>query len=191
MERRHRLVVAAIACSGMFVGCDSKTSSRLDAADKTIQTQAEKIEALEGRVNELESKVVMLDVSKDEYKSVTLDPSDRGFGRLDSSVGTFAVLIAQVSAHADGVRVRLQVGNLTTAAVSGGTFKAKWGPRMPKTGEKDWVKQYGSWRKSLSEKDIPFTEELRPGTWNNVNIVLPGIPQISSAISNSKSTQSR
>jgi hypothetical protein len=47
---------------------------------------------------------------------------------------------------------------------------------MPKMGEKDWPKQFASWQKSLLEKDISFTEELRPRTWNNVNLVLAGVP---------------
>jgi len=166
----------AIASFGTVTGCDSGTSGRMADSEKVIQTQAKTIEALESRVNELESKLLQLEFSKDQYKSVALDPSDQGFGRLDTSVGTFAVSIRQVSAHADGVRVRLHVGNLTTAAVNGGKFKVKWGYRMPKIGEKDWAKQYLSWQKSILEKDISFTEELRPGTWNNVNLLLPGVP---------------
>lgn len=166
----------AIASFGAVSGCDSGTPGRMAEAEKVIQTQAKTIEALESRVNELESKLLLLDFSKDQYKSVTLDPSDQGFGRLDTSVGTFAVSIQQVSAHADGVRVRLHVGNLMTAAVNGGKLKVKWGSRMPKTGEKDWAKQFVSWQKSLLEKDISFMEELRPGNWNNVNLVLPGVP---------------
>jgi len=161
---------------GAVTGCDSGASGRIAEAEKTIQMQSGKIEALETRVDDLESKVLLLDFSKDQYKSATFDPSDQGFERLDTSVGTFAVSVQQVSAHADGVRVRLHVGNLTTAAVNGGKFKVKWGSRMPKTGEKGWAKQFASWQKSLLEKETSFTEELRPGTWNNVNLVLPGLP---------------
>jgi len=175
--RLHNITLAvALSSLGAITACDSGTSSRVTEAEKTIQTQAVRIEALENRVNELDDKVLLLDFSKDQFRSVTLDPSDQGFGRLDSSVGTFAVSIQQVSAHADGVRVRLHVGNLTTAAVNGGTFKAKWGSRSPKTGEKGWAKSFAAWQKSLVEKDISFTDELRPGTWNNVSLVLPGLP---------------
>ena len=134
---QYRYLILSIAVASLVAtvnGCDPNTSNRLGDAEKAIQQQAERTEALQTRINELDSKVLQLDFSKDQYKSVTLDPSDQGFERLDSSVGTFAISIQQVSAHADGVRVRLHVGNLTTATVNGGTFKARWGSRMPKVG---------------------------------------------------------
>ena len=158
------------------MGCDSGSSARVAEAERTIQAQKGEIEALDRRLSELEIKVTVFDFTKDRYKSAALDPSDQGFDRLDTSVGSFAVSIQQVSAHADGVRVRLHVGNLTTATVNGGKFKVKWGTRGPKAEGKDWVSKYNSWEKSLLKKEISFTEELRPGTWNNVTLVLPGVP---------------
>jgi hypothetical protein len=145
-------------------------------ADRTIQVQESAIQSLETRLNKLESKVITLELEKDRYSSTTLDPSDRGFGRIDSSLGSFAVTLGEVAAHADGVRVKLQVGNLTTGTVSGGKLKVKWGSRMPKPGGEDWTSKYDSWTKSLLQKEVSFTEELRPGRWNTVSLVLPGLP---------------
>src|SRR5690606_36024394 len=121
-------------CATASSGCDSGGSARLPEVEKAAAEQTEKIDALDKRLKELEAKVFMLDFMKDRYKSATLDPAERGFDRIDSSVGSFAVSLQHVSAHADGVLVRLHVGNLTTATVSGGKFKVKWGPRIPKGG---------------------------------------------------------
>lgn len=158
----------------LTTACD--TSGRMATSEKVIQTQSKTIEALEIRINDLENRLVQLEWLKDPYNKVTLDPSDQGYGRLDTSVGTFVVSMRQVSAHADGVRVRLHIGNLTTARVSGGKFNVRWGTRMPNSGEKDWKKQFAAWQKSILSKEISFMEELRPGTWNNVNLILPGVP---------------
>jgi uncharacterized protein YoxC len=157
-------------------GCDTGTSARLTEAERTIEAQRTQIESLNQKVSELETKVFVQEMSKDQFKSATFDPSDRGFERLDTSVGTFAVSIQGITAHADGVRVRLHVGNLTTATVIGGKFKVKWGTRMPKAEGKGWAASYTGWQKSLNEKEINFLEELRPGTWNNVTLILPGLP---------------
>ena len=113
---------------------------------------------------------------RDRYKNATYDPAaGEGFSRLDTSVGSFAVSIQDVRPHADGVKVRLHVGNLTTVTIKGGTFKVKWGPRMPASEGEDWLTHYTDWEKTLKEKEVKFTDELRPGTWNNVTLTLPGI----------------
>ena len=168
--------LSVVAMAAGLVGCDSGTSDRLAEAERGIEAQGVQLESLSQRLSDLETKVFVPEITKELYKSATFDPSDRGFGRLDTSVGTFAVSIQAITAHADGVRVRLHVGNLTTATISGGQFKAKWGTRMPKMEGKGWVASYSIWQKSLSEKEINFLEELRPGTWNNVTLNLPGLP---------------
>ena len=167
-------ILAATVCGA--AACDSGSSARNLEVERTVQAQATQIQALEGRIEQLENKVAELNWLKVRFNSAIFDPSDQGFERLDSSVGTFAISIQEVSAHADGVRVRLHVGNLSTATVGGGKFKAKWGSRQPKMGEKGWISKYQAWEKSLLQKDISFTEDLRPGTWNNVTLILPGVP---------------
>lgn len=169
-------VVAALSLF-LLVGCDQNPLTKIPSIEQSVEAQNTRIEALEEKLRQAELKLFFLELSKDPYKSATFDPAaDEGFGRIDTSVGAFAVSIQEVKPHADGVRVRLHVGNLTSATVSGGTFKAKWGPRMPKAEGSAWAASYGEWQKLLQEKDAKFTEELKPGTWNNLTLTLPGIP---------------
>jgi hypothetical protein len=56
----------AIVSFGAFTACD--TSSRMAASEKAMETQAKTIEALQLRVNELETKLLLLDFSKDQYE---------------------------------------------------------------------------------------------------------------------------
>ena len=171
----HVRILSIVVVTVGLSSCDTGTPARLTETERTIEAQKTQIESLNQKVSELETKVFVQELSRDQFKSATFDPSDRGFERLDTSVGTFAVSIQGVTAHADGVRVRFHVGNLTTATVSGGKFKVKWGTRMPKAEGKGWAASYTSWQNSLSEKEINFLEELRPGTWNIVTLTLPGL----------------
>ena len=70
------------------------------------------------------------------------------------------VSIQDVKPFADGSRVRLDVGNLTTATVIGCTFFAAYGLRAP-----DNVESFGQ-RPKMRTKEIKVTKDLRPGVWN-------------------------
>lgn len=184
--KRHRVVLILLFLLSQVgvSGCEKQKDSRLDEISKTI-TEMKKdvefvrtqIESVRLEVTELRTKLDEQEIMIDEYKKASFDPAAaEGFSRLDTSVGSFAVSIQDVKPHADGVVVRLHVGNLTSARVNGGTFKVKWGPRRPPSGEKEWFKAFSDWKKNLKETEVKFTQELRPGTWNNVRLALPGIP---------------
>jgi hypothetical protein len=111
---------------------------------------------------------------------VTLDPTAREFERLDTSLGTLAVAINDVQPFADGVRVVLAVGNLTSATLRNLRIKAAWGKRPPTHETGDLGGSHGEelalWMKSLKEKTINPTQTLRPGYWNKVSLTLPDTP---------------
>ncbi|MFZ5563807.1 MAG: DUF3251 domain-containing protein [Thermodesulfobacteriota bacterium] len=157
-------VLVAFSILIFLSGCN------LIGTSKIQEEQQAHIEELEKKVKELETSVLLLELTKNTYDIASFDPAaDEGFQRIDTSVGTFAVSVEEVKPQADGVKVRLNVGNLTSATVSGGTFTIKWGPRR---GDSD----YPEWQRNLSEKEQKFTDDLRPGTWNPVTLTLPGLP---------------
>jgi cell division protein FtsB len=150
--------------------------NKLQELSKTLEATNEQLERVSQRVTQLETQLALDQLARDRYRNAIFDPGEKGFSRLDTSIGSFAISLQDVTSYADGVRVRLHIGNLTTATVNGGTFKAKWGPRGPSYEDKDYLAKYNQWAKSLREKTIDFQDELRSGTWNNVALVLPGVP---------------
>lgn len=174
-----------------LMGCEQNPFALISSLQKDIEAQnirimklenqasdtGTKLNNTEARLSEAVGKLFLLELSKDPFKTATFDPAaDKGFQRIDTSVGSLAVAIRGITPYADGIKIRLDVGNLTSAVISGGTFTAKWGPRMPKTNNTDSFKKYMEWKEKLVEKESKFTEELRPGTWNNLNLTLPGLP---------------
>lgn len=166
---------------------------------KTIARLSQEVESNAKQLAQVRSGLDLHLLRQDPFKSATFDPaSGEGFFRLDTSIGSFAVSVQDVKPHADGVKVRLHVGNLTTATVNGGTFKVKWGLRMPSFDEKqdpatggsrfmsedefnktlhvreEWFRRYDDWQGSLKEKKLSFTDVLRPASWNSVTLMLPG-----------------
>jgi hypothetical protein len=120
-------------------------------------------------------------------QSVELDPSEKGYSRLDSSTGSFLISIGGVKPYADGCKVTVDIGNLTTATYKGFTMHARWGQRYHPTENKGaasgiagpWEKfqagqdPWTKWHASLKQKDMSFTDALSPATWNRVELVLP------------------
>jgi len=178
--RKTRDAALSIVVLGIFglSGCNRANS---DYA-KEMKQQSEKLELASVRIDQLTRRLTRLEIQagieRGRYKSAVLDPGERGFSRLDTSVGSFAISLQNVTSYADGVRVRLNVGNLTTATVNGGTFLVKWGPREPSTEAPDYATKFGEWSKSLREKTIDFQEDLRSGSWNSVTLTLSGLPPV-------------
>jgi hypothetical protein len=165
MTRLPVSLLLAIACTS---GQDQRVElGQLDA----------RVRALEDSVRWFRLTMSLQQLRRDVYKTATFDPAaGEGFSRLDTSVGSLVVSIQQVTPFADGVRVRLHIGNLTSATINGGTMKVKWGSRMPELFADSTGAAYDRWSKSLKEREVKFLETLQPGTWNNVNLTLPGTP---------------
>lgn len=67
----------------------------------------------------------------------------------------------------DGYKVILNLGNPTTATYRNFKLKVKWGKEFDY--EKDEPEE---WRKSLKETEKRFLDELKPASWNKVELVL-------------------
>ncbi len=161
---------AAVCVAFSVTSLGSPLDLEAKAADRAPQ-----IEEIEKQVQDLELKVGNLAGSVDKYKTAVFDPlSDQGFARLDTFVGTMIVSFHGAKPHADGVEVQIDIGNLTSATVGGGTFKMRWGPTKPKAEGGDSAERLVAWQRSLQNGTQELTEDLRPGVWNAVKLILPG-----------------
>jgi hypothetical protein len=142
-------------------------------------------DALAARVSALESKLQAVSQEaataqvgiyriENRYADGVFDPSEPAFQRIDAAgVVSFAVSVADVTQFGDGVKVKLNLGNLSSATVQGVILHITYGPRMPTEASASFT----AWQSSLKKKDADVTEALLPGNWNPVPVVLPGIDQ--------------
>lgn len=139
-------------------------TSRTAGLEARIEDLERKSEALEYRLNFL----------RDAEKTITIDPAGNpAFQRLRTSYGDFFVTLEGVEPYLDGIRVRLKVGNPTSADFNGFDLQVTWGERQPDLSGDNAVPKWKRWRGEMRTKDCPFTNILTSGTWNKVSFILP------------------
>lgn len=120
------------------------------------------------------------------YQKVQLDPTEKGYSRLDTDVGTFLVACDEATPYLDGYKVKLRIGNPSLVKYSDFELVVTWGKREPNFFEMERTKEskedtevyaeyktaHQDWEKSLRTKTCAFVQELKPGTWNKVSFDL-------------------
>jgi hypothetical protein len=159
------------ALSAAFLGCSSRP-----VADSETQTKA-----LQDEVDRQRTSLIVLSANVktlfEKYKKAEFNAAiASGYQRIDSKTGVFLVLCDSVQPYLDGQKVRLKIGNVNSATYSGFTLHAEWGTKVPQLTEfrsgDEWDKFFGAWEQSLRKIDIDSTLDLKPGSWNSVDIVL-------------------
>lgn len=125
--------------------------------------EQENISWLQNRTFELENEVQ--DVMRGDRQFAYLTPDDHGYSGIQTTVGTITVSLKDVSAYADGSRIRLQFGNPLTATIMRFRAHIAYG-----TGSA--FDPAGTTRQT----DHIFSEALMPGTWHTYTVDLAGVP---------------
>jgi hypothetical protein len=96
-----------------------------------------------------------------------LTPGTDGYSLIKSDLGYLTVALKDVQPYANGTRVTLRFGNLTSATINGATATLEWGrideKGSPKNGE-------------ARSRKVKFDESLKGGSWTQVQVVLDGVP---------------
>jgi hypothetical protein len=159
------IMVVALTISGC---ADNKTSE----LEQKMSDMGTKLNEMQSTVDYQRTKMAKFQVEKDRYSKVYLDTSSKGFQRLDTNCGTFWVMLEDVEPYTNGYKFVLSIGNPYYAIFSGMKTRARWGPAFDaKASEKD-MSSYEAWEKTLKEKEETITNELRPGTWNKMTVIL-------------------
>ncbi|MGO9245812.1 MAG: hypothetical protein ACLPT4_08785 [Verrucomicrobiia bacterium] len=107
----------------------------------------------------------------DLHRTVFLDTTDKAFQRIDSDTGSFFISVVEALPYLDGFRVRLSIGNPSSATYHGCKLDLKWARAKPPEASYA-AKENVAWQNSLHYKQVNFTDELKPATWNTVEVVL-------------------
>lgn len=143
---------------------------QVDALRLEVVTLQKSLMTLQNDNLQLELRVFKLEDAT--YAVAALDPASlHTYERLDTAQGTFLVALEAVSPYLDGYKITLDIGNTSSAKYNGFTLHTSWNSRF------DWSKftqdTYASWQKAMRKKDDTFTNMLYPGTWNEVEVMLP------------------
>jgi hypothetical protein len=123
------------------------------------------------KLAELESKVRALELKQafEERweKAALLTPSDEGYSTIRTDLGILTVSLDDVNAYANGSRVTLKFGNLTSATIDKVRMKVEWGGTdeagVPQT-------------EIAKSREVTLSNPLQPASWNKATVVLDGTP---------------
>lgn len=187
--RKHLLRATACVSIAITAACGQQNPSAEAVAVNDTRDQIARVNALTKQVTELEAQVAdalliarRVDnewkVERVLYQSATFDPTDSAFQRVDSQLGSFAVSVQDVRQFGDGVKIRLNLGNLSSASYAGAKLSLRYGPRYPtETAAADYWDKVIKWRDAMKSKEHTVTQDLLSGRWNPVPIVLPSIEE--------------
>ena len=170
---RPVLTVALLLVLVSTTGC-SKKPAKDEAA---VSSSASKIVHLETEIRSLRRDLLKIQVRQSRYDSVSLDPTEKGYGRIDTSSGFFLVSIKNAEPYLDGYKLQLRIGNPTAARYTGFKLSVSWQKPYPeqRQGESDeeFSKRQEQWaQEQPHEKEFSFTETLYPASWNSVSLVV-------------------
>ncbi len=147
------------------------TQSQIGKLQKEIEDLRKETSALQKSVGDLNARLFKAEINQNANQSAFLDLTSHSYQRIDTSTGSFLVSVRDATPYLDGYRVVLDIGNPSFATYTRFKLKVKWNRSY------DWAKysdvSYQAWNGALHEKEASFTDALKPGTWNKVELLLP------------------
>jgi len=144
-----------IACGG-GVQKDPATDSRIAALEQANKDLNSEIKNLKFQLE-----------FRDWDRVAFIKPGDAGYSALRFDLGVITVKIADVKPYANGSKIVIKFGNLTSARINGLNAKLDWG-KVDATG----IPQ----NDSEKTREFIFNEPLSAGAWTSSEVVLEGIP---------------
>jgi hypothetical protein len=170
------LLIFLIGCSDYKIAEQEKEIKDIQNKYCELQTKVVMLEFTKERIIDLNERVFVLEIN--QHNEIYLDLSSKGYRRIDTSSGFFLISLDNVIRYGNGFKLLLRVGNISTATYKGFDFKIKYGKEFDK---KEWGKDpsaYDKWEKSLKLKETSFTNELEPGVWNKIDVIIaPATPE--------------
>jgi hypothetical protein len=164
------VVSAAWLC--MIWGCADP--SQVSSLEKRTADLEKKVNALSPDVEKLKAAVERVEQGRsyDDFlrnldSIAYLTPGSGGYSVIQTDLGRVTVELKDVQSYANGSRVTLRFGNLTSANINGVKATLEWGTVNPK-GSPD--------NDTARTREVIFDRTLRGGAWTEIPVVLEGVP---------------
>jgi hypothetical protein len=161
---KSRFAWCVVVLSLVASGCDQQRNTQQDSELARLSTA---VDALAKRVESIEQARSFEELFKDSDRMAYLTPGADGYSVIRGDLGVMTVSLQNIEPYANGSRVTLQFGNLTSATINGAKVKVEWGTVDGKgVPNNDTAKS----------RDITFTQSLGAGRWTNAQVVLEAVP---------------
>lgn len=143
---------------------------------KQFNEHANRIDSLESKIKnmEIEIEIISRDRTFDELiksfdEIAYLTPGADGYSIIKTRLGAITIILKDVRAYANGSRITLQIGNTTSATMTGAKATIQWGS----VDNEGFVIQ-----ETEREREVTINQDLRSGRWTDVNVVLEGFQPV-------------
>jgi hypothetical protein len=169
---RHLRIAAIVVPLYVVGGCAdlsqvSSLEKRVADLEKKAVTSSSEVEKLKDSVKQLEQSKSYDEFMRNFDSIAYLTPGSGGYSVIQTDLGRITVMLENVQPYANGSRVTLQFGNLTSATINGAKATVEWGS----------VDAKGSANNDTARtREVTFSRSLRGGSWTEVPVVLEGVP---------------
>jgi len=149
--------------------CACVDDAQMATLEGRIRVTEEKITTLQKKYDDLSGKVLMAELTSGMDEVAYLTPGSSGYSIIKSDLGYLTVALKNIQPYANGSRITLQFGNLTSATVDGLKANLEWGKTNGDGLPLGEAKQ---------TREISFNESLPSGAWTDADVVLEGVPPV-------------
>jgi hypothetical protein len=153
--------LSSVVALVFLTGCsDPKAVEDLEARVKTLEDASSSTTV---RLQSLEIDKMLRGFDEIAF----LRPSDQGYSTIKIDLGLMTVRLTDVKPYANGSRVTLQFGNISSATIEGLKAKVDWG----RVNDEGVAVAEGE-----KTSEITFEKKFMGSSWTSVPIMLEGIP---------------
>ena len=150
-----------------FLSSCENGDNRTDALLKKVSALEAEVSKTEKRLSQLTENLKWTDAINSSEGTVILIVGSTGYGLVKSDLGKLTVSLINIVPFANGSKVTLQIGNLTSVTINGLKATMQWGS----------VDDKGSIKVDATKsRDISTNASLLSGASNQIEIVLEGVP---------------
>lgn len=161
--------ILAVATLIVGVACAPQGQTQKAITEHGTQLEALKthVSTLQKRIADLEQENRINELLNSGATVAYLTPGADGYSTVQTDFGKITVSLENVQPYANGSRVTLQFGNISSATLTGVKATIEWGKVAAKGGPDT---------ESQRSREVTFTPSFRAGSWTNIPVVLDGIP---------------
>jgi outer membrane murein-binding lipoprotein Lpp len=168
MKHRKSGALVAVLLLAMLGGCGH--DAQVQALEKRVQVLETQVAELDAKAKALQSDV--LEISSNDFLRqfegvAYLTPGGDGYSVVRSDLGALTVSLDNIQPYASGSKVTLRFGNLTSGTINGLKATLEWG-RINKKGLPE--------NEAAKSREVKFNESMRSGSWTRSDVVLEGVP---------------
>lgn len=106
--------------------------------------------------------------------TAVFDVGSTSYEAADTNLGKTLFRLGALTPFADGSKLQLFIGNISSIQLTGAKIKVVWAKRRP--GKNPPPNAYAEWAKSKQDQEFTVTDTFKPSAWNPVIINIPGSP---------------